>query len=126
MTDTMIKHASHFCTFAQRPGHLCCISIITTEVSLGTEFAQPHAGKAVGVARPRTSSGSEGGAGQLVRSRAGSGRWGLAPAPAGALHAGAAQAQLRAKNRMIADLRTQKQQLTGVCALICSLGIEHL
>ena len=41
-------------------------------------------------------------------------RWGLTSAPSGVLDAGAAQAQVRMKNRVIADLRSQKQQLTGV------------
>ena len=62
---------------------------------------------------PHTSSSSEGGAGQPVASRAASGRWGPASAPGSALDLGVLQAQVRSKNRVIADLRTQKQQLSG-------------
>lgn len=61
----------------------------------------------------RTSSSSDGCSGQLVKGQAGAGRWGLTSAPAGALDMGAMQAQVRMKNRVIADLRSQKQQLTG-------------
>ena len=59
----------------------------------------------------------EGGGAQLVRVPSRESRWGLTSAPAGAPDAGAAQAQLRSKNRLVADLRSQKQQLTGApCA----------
>ena len=65
-----------------------------------------------------TSSGSQAGASQrsaaLVRCQAGTARWGVTSAPVGgALDIGAVQAQARLKNRVIADLRSQKQQLTG-------------
>lgn len=49
-----------------------------------------------------------------MRAPSGGSRWGLTSAPTGAPDAGAAQAQVRMKNRVIADLRSQKQQLTGV------------
>ena len=55
----------------------------------------------------------------LVRCQAGTARWGLTSAPAGgSLDIGVVQAQVRMKNRVIADLRSQKQQLTGAPLLI--------
>ena len=62
---------------------------------------------------------SEGSGAQLVRAPSNSSRWGLTSAPSGALDTGAVQAQVRMKNRVIADLRSQKQQLTGVLNLAC-------
>ena len=72
-----------------------------------------QAGKPGSAVARRASSSSEGGAGQLVASRAASGRWGGPSAPGSALDLGVLQAQVRSKNRVIADLRTQKQQLSG-------------
>ena len=93
-------HAGQFkCQLA-----ICCMHVL-----------KPHlqAGKAGSATARRTSSSSEGGAGQLVASRAASGRWGPASAPGSALDLGVLQAQVRSKNRVIADLRTQKLQLSG-------------
>ena len=74
----------------------------------------------------RSSISSEGRAAQLARAPSGSSRWGVASVPAGGVDTGAAQAQVRMKNRVIADLRSQKQQLTGVfdCALISYLTFQ--
>ncbi|CAK0738711.1 hypothetical protein CVIRNUC_001082 [Coccomyxa viridis] len=74
--------------------------------------ASRELGKAGSATARRASSSSEGGAGQLVASRAASGRWGPASVPGSALDLGVLQAQVRSKNRVIADLRTQKQQLS--------------
>ena len=67
----------------------------------------------------RPSISSEGGGAQLVRAPSSSSRWGLTSAPSGTLDAGAVHAQVRTKNRVIADLRSQKQQLTGVLCVAC-------
>ncbi|CAL5223853.1 g6436 [Coccomyxa viridis] len=61
-------------------------------------------------ARPSLS--SEGRGAQLVRVPSNGSRSGLTSAPSRAVDAGAVQAQARMKNRLIADLRSQKQQLT--------------
>ena len=83
---------------------MCCMHALRPHLS---------GGKAGSATAWRTSSSSEGGAGQLVPSRAASGRWGPGSAPGSALDLGVLQAQVRSKNRVIADLRTQKQQLSG-------------
>ena len=83
---------------------MCCMHVLKPDL---------QAGKAGSATARRASSSSEGGAGQLVASRAVSGRWGPASAPGSALDLGVLQAQVRSKNRVIADLRTQKQQLSG-------------
>ena len=77
-------------------------------------WRQTAAGMAQSVIAARPSSNMEGRGAQLVRAPSGGSRWGLTSAPAGALDVGAAQARVRMKNRVIADLRSQKQQLTGV------------
>ena len=83
---------------------MCCMHVLKPDL---------QAGKARSATARRASSSSEGGAGQLVASRAASGRWGPASAPGSALDLGVLQAQVRSKNRVIAELRTQKQQLSG-------------